>query len=443
MTLKLGTAKVDITPRKPVPLAGFKDREGNAQGIAHPLYARILVFQYEHRDGEKTKAILVSADLIWWDTKRARRMREWIARKWGLTVSSVILHATHTHCGPQTSDQFTPSLGRPDGDVIRQIEEKILAGIRRAFQNVEPVGIQRGIGECKMGINRRKMVDGKVIMAPNPEGPVDPEVNVIRFCMDNGQPKAILVHYACHPTTTGDNLISSEFPGVAMELLEEQMGNGAVAVFLQGCCGDIRPALIQDQLFYRGTDKEVCRLGKTLADEVLTIMNRPMQPLRPVPLRSRTLQIDLPFQELPSISEIKKKQGLSGIVGEWSRVLLDQPGRIRPHIPLELTCLEMADHLAFLTMNGEVVVEYGLMMKEYFHGRVLPLPYSNGMIGYIPTAKQTEEGGYEAEESVLYFGLPAPFSPELEKRIHNSIFTLVRKEDGDAVPFPAGPNGDR
>lgn len=214
-----------------------------------------------------------------------------------------------------------------------------------------------------------------------------------------------------------------------MERMEKQLGDGTLGVFLQGCCGDVRPALIRDQQFYRGTDKEVCELGEKLADAVFAALNRPMQPLLPVPIRSETVRVDLPFRELPTLAEIRKKQRCSGVVGEWSRLLLDEPERLCPHIPLELTRLELADRLVFLAMNGEVVVEYGLLLKKHFHGRVLPLPYSNGMIGYVPTERQTEEGGYEAVESAFYFGLPAPFSPEAGLILHETLLEWIGKED--------------
>ncbi|PRX41340.1 neutral/alkaline ceramidase-like enzyme [Planifilum fimeticola] len=440
MTLKLGTAKIDITPYRPVPLAGFEERTGICQGITRPLYARILVFQHD-REGRKSCALLVSADLIWWDTKRARALRERIARQWDLDASAVILHATHTHGGPQTSDRFTPSLGVPDSDVVRWMEERVLDGVRCAFRDLQPVVLRRGTGQCRIGINRRRQVEGSVIMAPNPEGPVDPEVNVILCLTQNGRPKAILVHYACHPTTTGENYITSDFPGVAMERMEKQLGDGTLGVFLQGCCGNVRPALIRDQQFYRGTDKEVRELGEKLADAVFAALNRPMHPLRPIPIRSETLKVHLPFRELPTCAELEKKRGGAGVVGEWSRLLLDDPERLRSHIPLELTRLELADRLVFLAMNGEVVVEYGLMLKKHFRGRVLPLPYSNGMIGYVPTEKQMEEGGYEAVESAFYFGLPAPFSPEAGLILHETLLEWIGKEDDHDLPSTARPNG--
>jgi hypothetical protein len=47
------------------------------------------------------------------------------------------------------------------------------------------------------------------------------------------------------------------------------------------------------------------------------------------------------------------------------------------------------------------------------------------MIGYVPTAQQLAEGGYEAEGSCPYFGLPGPFDPRIEGLIRRAIDELV------------------
>jgi glucosamine-6-phosphate deaminase len=101
-----------------------------------------------------------------------------------------------------------------------------------------------------------------------------------------------------------------------------------------------------------------------------------------------------------------------------------------------MTLLNLAGDLSFLAMNGEAVVEYGLFVKRRFAGKVLPLPYSNGMIGYVPTARQIGEGGYEARESIFYFGLPAPFASSLEHKIHNRLTELVEEDDLNIRPEP-------
>jgi hypothetical protein len=421
--LKLGTAKVDITPAHALPLAGFKDREGSFEGVDHRLYARIFYYEKESSEGRRA-ALLVTADLIWWGDDRVDSLRSAMKERYGLDPSSVILHATHTHSGPQTSMRFTPSLGLMDARYIGQLEEKLLAGIEEARSRLEPVTIHRGSGQCGFGIYRRKRVGGVFVMAPDESGPTDPEVSVIRFCGESGSTKAVLVHFACHPTTTIDNRVSSEFPGVAMERIERTLGGEAIAGFLQGCCGDIRPNLVRNGEFFRGSDAEVRSLGTELAEVVLDVLERPMQALQAAALHSKRLYVPLRFQKLPGLGELNEHSADTGLMGEWSRLLLREPDRLKRSVPMELALVELADGLSLLAMNGEVVVEYGLFVKEQFVGRLLPVPYSNGMIGYVPTAAQVKEGGYEPEQSHYYFGLPAPFHPSLEAALRAGILKL-------------------
>jgi hypothetical protein len=425
--LNLGISKIDITPNHPIPLAGFTDREGESLGISHPLYARIFVFEQESLDG-KESALVVSADLIWWGSERLTSIRQKIRERWGIDENSIILHATHTHSGPQTSDRFTPSLGLFDKDYLEMLEYRLMEGIAKAFTTIEPVLMESEKGKCHLGIYRRRKFGEEIRMAPNGEGPTDPEVNVIRFFSQEGKTKAIWVHYTCHPTTTGDNFISSEFPGVAMETVEKKLGGEVVAAYLQGCCGDIRPALIRDGEFFRGNDSHVKELGSELAQEVLYILRQPMKGLVPCKLSSTSLAVPLSFQQLPSVDQLKALSNEETLTGEWSERLLMEPERIQPTIPFELTWLKIANGLSLLAMNGEMVVGYGLFINSKFSGRVLPVAYSNGMIGYVPTARQVKEGGYEAKESTLYFALPAPFDSSVEEKIQSAILSLIGKE---------------
>ncbi len=42
--LQAGAAKVDITPKKPVKMAGYSSRTGLSTGVHDPLSARVVVF---------------------------------------------------------------------------------------------------------------------------------------------------------------------------------------------------------------------------------------------------------------------------------------------------------------------------------------------------------------------------------------------------------------
>jgi hypothetical protein len=423
--LLLGTAKVDITPDKPMPLAGFAHRHGDFEGINHPLHLKVWFFQQTEASGQQRKALLVQADLIMWRTERMAAIYRHLEDRWGLPASSVILNASHTHSGPVLNDMQNPT----SSDYVQMIEAKLFAGIDEACLKLEPVILERGAGDCRIGINRRKIVNGEMSMAPNPEGPIDQEVSVIRFRSKlTNETKGVLFHYTCHPTTTDNKFISSEFPGVAMEHVEKAIGGGAIASYVQGCCGDIRPALIKDDAFFRGDDSDVLRLGKQLSDVVLHVLGMPMEELSPGLISSSSAEVMLPFEHVPSDEQLQAGSLEQGLIGDWSRKLLENPNRKCPGLPLNMNLVTITDNLAFLAMNGEMSVEYGLFLKKLYPWRgVLPLGYSNGIIAYVPTAAQLAEGGYEAKESVWYIGLPSPFAAEIEDLIREAAIRLLRE----------------
>lgn len=426
--LLLGTSKIDITPQQPIPLAGFGHRKGPYLGINRRLYARVNVFEYD--DGlSKRRVLIAQGDIIWWGSERMERIRATVGERFGIGPADLILSAQHTHGGPMTSNEFCDIVGVSDLDYIDFLDESLFRGIETAIANLEPVTVERGKGECRIGINRRKIVSGNMTMAPNHDGLLDPEVNVIRFCDTNGTAKAVFIHYTCHPTTTNSNYVTSEYPGVAAERLEATIGCGAVVSFLQGCTGDIRPALHREGRFYPGNETDVQRLGRALADEVERVLNSPMSAVDLAPVSGRRIVVQLPFQKLPTDAEIDARIAQGGVHAEWGHKLQSNPHKLRPHIPFELTLLTLANELSFLAMDGEVVLEYGVYAKQLSQGGTLPLGYSNGMIGYVPTAGQIAEGGYEGKDSGVYFALPAPFAPEIEQLIRKAIEQLIRKEE--------------
>ncbi|WNQ11897.1 neutral/alkaline non-lysosomal ceramidase N-terminal domain-containing protein [Paenibacillus aurantius] len=426
--LLLGTARMEITPPMPVPLAGFAGRSGSYERVDQRLYARIWLWETAEQTPLR-RAVLVQADLIWFGQEVAPGLIRAIAERWDIPEAAVILHASHTHGGPQTSDCLHPWLGKADPAYLAFLEGQIQEGIERAGRSKEAVSLERGRGECRIGINRRKFINGVMEMAPNPDGPTDPEVTVIRFVTGSGGTKGIWFHYACHPTTTADNAVSSDFSGAAMEQLEEAWG-GVPASFLQGCCGDVRPALFREGHFYRGGPAEVKQLGTALAEEVQRVLEGPMERLEPASLEARRVTIPLPYERYPDAEELAKAEQEEGPQAEWSRLLASGRSPSGRTAPMHVSVLEIAEGLMLASMNAEVVGEYGRLIKERFRGTVLPLPYSNGMIGYVPTAAQLAEGGYEADRSGVYFGMPSPFHPSVEAILYGQITTLIAEMRG-------------
>ena len=58
-TLRAGTARIDITPDKPVKMSGYSARTALSQDVHDPLSARVVAFE---NNGERL--VLVSTDLL-------------------------------------------------------------------------------------------------------------------------------------------------------------------------------------------------------------------------------------------------------------------------------------------------------------------------------------------------------------------------------------------
>lgn len=408
--LKLGLARREITPRQPVALAGFADRKGNFNEIAQPLYVRAAAFAQPE---QRSKVVILVADIIWWgpDTVQAM-MSQWPDREWQL-----ILHATHSHSGPVPSKNFSRLLGEFCQDWHDYLIQQSIAAAREAISDLQDIStIESTQGVLNFAIQRRRADrNGNIIMAPNFAGPHSTELNILRFLGTGGSTRAIFFHYPCHPTTMGDNIISAEFPGLACQLLEQDQ-QAAMVFALQGFCGDQRPALIQGDRFYRGTTSDVEYLANLIRTEVSVLLQQQLVSHSSDKLQFFSSRQQLPQQQQQSASdlnEIISHNAVDSIKYDWAQQLF--AGRQCPP-ELVIQGLQLGEDICLLSVNAEVVLPYSELLKPFFksYRRFLPLGYTQGMIGYLPTAKYLQEGGYEADGSNYYFLLAAPFAAAVE-----------------------------
>ena len=99
----------------------------------------------------------------------------------------------------------------------------------------------------------------------DPDGPADTVLRVILFDSDEG-PVACLLNFACHATVLdGRNLmLSAEFPGVACRIVEQATGAGVV--YLNGACGDVNPAWMEQGF------PSVDRAGQVVGGQALRLI---------------------------------------------------------------------------------------------------------------------------------------------------------------------------
>ncbi|MFD1780233.1 neutral/alkaline non-lysosomal ceramidase N-terminal domain-containing protein [Fredinandcohnia salidurans] len=417
MTLLLGTYEIDMTPRLPVQLAGFAHREGKAMEVHSPLFLKTYYFEQNGKP-----FLLFIGDVIWWDDQLVNTWRKRVADEYSVKVASICFHSTHNHSGPQTSDAFTSLLGVRDQSFIESLEDIILKSVKCAITNKEPVTIVRRKTSSDIGVYRRLQYENKMVMSPNPSVPIDKEVTIITFENRKQDMKAMLIHHACHPTSTDANVVSSEYTGVCCARLKETYQH-AVIGFLQGCCGDVRPALIKDHTFFRGSLQDMEAIGNQLAEDIISGINiSDAEMIHSDRLEAYSSQVPLPFQEEYTVNEEMEPE----VIRIWKQHI-EQNWQDKNKTQLEIQYLDISSRLRFIFFNGEMVQHYSQYVKKIDSG-VLALGYSNGMIGYIPSQTQLMEGGYEAEEFIYYFGLPAPFHIKTEKIIKNAIDNILEGE---------------
>jgi hypothetical protein len=422
--LAAGAATRDITPDWPISLAGFASRTHPSEGARHPIHVRVIVLQSTGDDGEDQRTVIAGGDFLNWGAEQAPRLRQELAELAGTTSDHVLLAATHSHSGPQNSFGVASGVGVADQRFIDLLDERTREATLAAIETIEPVTVHRGQSTFPLGMFRRVPRDGgEVAHVLTKEGPIDHRLTAARFMTPDGRVKAVLVHYTCHPVIVAEHYISPEYTGFAMSRIEQVAET--TSLYLQGFCGDINPDWTGKQVFARGEDKDVQRVGGTMADLVLTQFTTAGEVLDPVPLTAAETTVDLPFQDVPDEAKLRAGLDEPGIIGEWSQMMLDHPEKLVPTIPLIMQRLDLADGLSLLTLNGEISVEYGLALRERTNDTVLPVGYSNGMIGYVTTARQIAEGGYEPVDSTRYYGLPAPFSPGIEVLITGKMAELV------------------
>ncbi|MBI2299193.1 MAG: neutral/alkaline non-lysosomal ceramidase N-terminal domain-containing protein [Armatimonadetes bacterium] len=417
--MRFGLACCDITPDGPVYLAGYAARTTPSEGAYLPLEARALVLD----DEQGGRLVWVTADLIGFDFELGEAVLQATAAACGLDSEAVLLSCSHTHCGP-TLRAHDQDLFGPDavGGYDRELLERLPRLATEALDGLRPGALRYGAGDCRMGICRRRTVDGCTVMAPNPDGFMDPELPVLAvFDRDAGLAAAV-VSYGCHPTTMGGQLIGPDYIGWLRAGLAESHP-GVAVLFANGCGGDVKPNNVEGGRFRAGPLSEVERCGREVAAAARAVLDGPLRPVGGR-LRSRRETIRLPLQ--PPYPREVYEQAVNGgnqWFGDWGRAVLarlDAGEPLPSELPFMVQVVSLGDSLCLVALGGEVCCGVGRRVKEALRARwpeVMVTAYANALNGYQASRAQFPDGGYEVDEWYRYSSLPAPYDPGIEDLI--------------------------
>jgi hypothetical protein len=417
--VNVGIARAKITPPRPVWMAGYAARDHHSEGVYQDLFAKALAL-----DDGANRAALITTDLLFFDDILQRRIEAWLRDSLGLQPREIILTASHTHCGPALVERQRSVYPDLDEEYLADLVTRVGGAVEAAFAGLREAPLAFGIGTCDMGVNRRLTTPDGVVMQPNPDGPADPQVAVLRAG------DAVVINYACHPTTMGGYLIGGDYPGFAQRIIEQLLPN-AQAMFVQGCGGDVKPRNVgPDGRFQSGPLEAVERCGRQLADVVWSALNGSMQPVDG-PITTRRADFELPLADPPTRAQAQAALDDSNpFRAKWGKRMLeimDGGGEFERARPAMVQVLTVGD-LALVALSGEVCVEIGLRIKRLLPGRPLIVAaYAGpaGLTSYVAPTSRFPEGGYEVDGNYFYALWPAPLRPDAEEIILRHVQDLT------------------
>lgn len=410
--LLAGAATCDITPPLGSYLAGYYHAR-QAVDVHDGLSVRALCLS----DGDGEVA-LVSCDLIGLPRESVGAAKQRIEALIGLPPERVLVGCTHTHTGPETRSM---SLFPVDDRYLSLVNDRIADAVAMAHRRLEPAEMAVGLGqEADVSFNRRFwMGDGTVRTNPGignpdivrPAGPIDPAVGVIGLRQPSGRMLATWVGFAVHLDTTGGDRISADYPHYLTQALRARYGQDLVVLFSPGAMGDLNHIDVHAAGAELKGTSHPSRIGQALAGVAQQVLAKatfgeamPMAGgLRTVslPLRSVTQAQLAAAERVIAGSNIGKADFTMELVAAHrDRKLASMPASLET----EVQALRIGE-VGIVGIPGELFTELGMAIKQ---GSPLPFTFvaelANDSIGYIPTAKAYDEGGYESTSTVLAQG---------------------------------------
>lgn len=422
---KAGIAAIDITPSVPVQMAGYAARTKPYERVNDHLFAKALALQ----DAQGHRAVLVTADLIGFTARVGEPICKRIADRTSLKREDILLTAIHTHSAPtlslddQPREGFSAEDAKNTAEYTRNLQDKVVEVASRAVKSMEPAALSMGTGVADFVMNRREFTPRGVILGVNPRGPADRSVPILKIEAADGTLRGVLFGCACHNTTLGQNnmLLSGDYGGYAQRAVEQRFP-GATALMMLGCAGDANP-------YPRDTMELAERHGTSLGREIIRVLSGKMTPVAGGTLTTVMEQIALPLSEPPASPDLETmaKSGPSYKQGVAKGILELMEKREKPpkSYPAPVAVWQIGD-LTLVALSGEVVVDYvGMIEKALGPLNLWIAAYANDVYGYFPSARVTEEGGYETRG--IYSGGLGFFSPKAQDVLVNAVRKLAQK----------------
>jgi len=426
---RAGVATVDITPTHPVWLGGFAERTHPADGVVAPLHAKALVLA----DATGARNVLVTADVLGFTASVSEEVARRVQSGMGIPRERISFNGSHTHWGPVIDHQLsaaypmTPAQWADTEAYTRLFIDKVSEAVFTAAAHLQPVTLRYAETQAGFASNYRFKTEHGYDHRANPSGPVERVVPVLRLDDAQGRPFVVIFGYACHPTVgIGDEWLykfHGDYAGFAQAALEREFP-GATAMFVQGFAGDTKAEP-------RGSITLAEKHGVELAGNVATAVRGAKTAIHG-PLTAAFAHVTLQFTSRGDRAEWQRRAAGDDVYAALNAkdmlAALDRDGHLPVDYEYPIQVWRFGQDLTWVAMGGETLVDYAIRFRsELGAGRLWLAGYSNDVTCYIPSVRVLKEGGYEPDDSMIYYSHPGPFDPSLEERIVAKTKELVNR----------------
>ena len=429
MLLRAGAGRADISPAKGTYLAGYGHPFRTSKSVRDPLSATVLIL-----DDGATRLALITIDALSVHEDIVARLREAVCQHANVPVTHVMIACSHSHCSPVLSSLEGSS--EHQRAHIEMTITRVGEAARDAAEQMTPATLHVGRGQNTIAVNRRDTnAKGETVIGVVADGPIDPDLLVLQVRGQDGSVTATIVNLACHPTCLSPKhrIATAAWPGQMRAVVEAE--THAPVLFMQGATGDLNP----DASWGKAEIDAMVRLGNAVGQATLEVLNQ-LDEVSSVPLAAERVEVLLPItaeedrngQPLDHLDGLRKTIPLPRFAIRW---LLNRcyPWRTRqtmtaeghPAVPMEAQVLRLGE-VALIGWAAEVFHELAVAMKEGSPATMtLFAGYSNGMIGYLPTAEEHARGGYEVDVSPYFYRLGGRLDASAGERVSKESRELL------------------
>lgn len=447
--LKAGFARVDISPKEPMPLFGYGNNDKRLhETVLDGICTTCVAFQ-----DNVTTVLLFTNDLGQAFEKVMDTAREKIAKRTGVPRENIMLSSTHTHSGPDCSCTVIPYTEKYNEYATDGMAE----AAEKALQDLAPASMKGGTVET-FGLNfvrHYTRVSGGITGDVFGDFLVDPETGalekdvsayadhttdadrlmlLVEFDrLESEKPNILIANWRAHASITGGNYkkdCSADFPHAFRKAVED--ATGCEVAYFQGAAGNINP---RSRIKKEDCTRDYLEFGRELA-AFAVLGRKTLKPLRIGPIRAfsenYTARVnhseDGKVEKAREVQKLWKELNVLRPVQEfgfpyqiWSPYHADsivQRSKMGKNIDIEIHGVAIGD-FAWTTVPCE---QFDVNAKHIRENLPFPVTFAMGYTnqdpGYIPSALAFAYGCYETHNCL--------FAPGTGEEVAEELITKLR-----------------